>query len=128
MSAKNTIVLIAESEPAMLSQIAGHMRNLGYTVMQASDGDVAWQLAKEHVPSLVILNVKMPGLSGLDVCERIKADASDGRVFTSTGVIILNDLGEDLSAVFPADAWLNLPLDLSALELKVRDTLAKYSK
>ena len=45
-------VLIAEDEPAMLSLVARHVRSLGFSVVEASEGDVAWELAQKHRPDL----------------------------------------------------------------------------
>jgi DNA-binding response OmpR family regulator len=125
-------VLVAEDEPAMLSLVARHLRNLGFSVIEASEGDAAWNLAQEHVPDLVILDVMMPGMSGWEICKRLKSDTTDGRPFANTGVIMLTGIGENLnemtSPLFAADAWLNKPFDFSELDERVRETLERYTK
>ncbi|WP_438014709.1 response regulator [Sorangium sp. So ce315] len=125
-------VLVAEDEPAMLSLVARHLRSLGFAVIEASEGDAAWDLAQEHKPDLVILDVMMPGMSGWEICKRLKSDASDGRPFADTGVIMLTGIGENLnemtSPLFAADAWLNKPFDFAELDACVRKTLARYAK
>jgi DNA-binding response OmpR family regulator len=122
-------VLIADDEPSMLSLVARHVRGLGYSVTEASDGDAAWQLAQQIHPDLVILDVMMPGMSGWEVCKRIKAPGA-AETFASTGVIMLTGIGENLndmtSALFAADTWLNKPFDFADLESRIHETLAKY--
>ena len=124
-------VLVAEDEPAMLSLVARHIRSLGFSVVEASEGDVAWELAQKHRPDLVILDVMMPGMSGWEICKRLKGPTSDG-VFAKTGVIMLTGIGENLndmtSPLFAADAWLNKPFDFNDLDAKIRETLGRYAK
>ena len=80
MSAEKPLkILIAEDEPSMLSLVTRHVRSLGYSVVEASDGDAAWEMAQAHHPDLVILDVMMPGMSGWEVCKRLKAPAPTGR-------------------------------------------------
>jgi DNA-binding response OmpR family regulator len=131
VAAKDSIkVLIAEDEPAMLSLVARHLREMGFSVVEAAEGDAAWELAQEHQPDLVVLDVMMPGMSGWEVCKRIKSPASEG--FGATGVIMLTGIGENLndmtSPLFAADTWLNKPFDFADLEAKIHETLDKYHK
>jgi DNA-binding response OmpR family regulator len=124
-------VLVAEDEPAMLSLVSRHVRSLGFSVVEASEGDVAWELAQKHRPNLVILDVMMPGMSGWEICKRLKGPSSDG-MFAGTGVIMLTGIGENLndmtSPLFAADAWLNKPFDFNELDAKIRETLDRYAK
>jgi DNA-binding response OmpR family regulator len=124
-------VLVAEDEPAMLSLLARHMKNLGFSVIEASEGDVAWELAQENIPDLVILDVMMPGMSGWEICKRLKSQPP-GSPFEGTGVIMLTGIGENLnemtSSLFAADAWLNKPFEFPDLDAKIRETLEQYGK
>ena len=134
MSAESTTqlrVLVAEDEPAMLSLVTRHLKSLGLSVIEAGEGDVAWELAQQHHPDLVLLDVMMPGMSGWEVCKRLKGPASEG-AFASTGVIMLTGIGENLndmtSPLFAADAWLNKPFEFTDLDTKIAETLARYGK
>src|SRR4051812_16987593 len=134
MSAESTTqlrVLVAEDEPAMLSLVTRHLKSLGLSVIEAGEGDVAWELAQQHHPDLVVLDVMMPGMSGWEVCKRLKGPTSDGR-FADTGVIMLTGIGENLndmtSPLFAADAWLNKPFDFTDLDAKIGETLERYNK
>lgn len=116
----------------MLSLMARHMKTLGFEVVEAPNGDKAWELADRHHPDLVVLDVMMPGMSGWEVCKRIKSDASSGHPLARTGVIMLTGIGENLneltSPLFAADAWLNKPFEFAELDVKVRETLLRYGK
>ena len=131
MTAQKLKVLIADDEPQMLSLLSRHVKSFGFHVVDASDGDLAWELAQEHVPDLVLLDVMMPGMSGWDVCKRIKAPNAEG-TFASTGVIMLTGIGENLnemtSPLFQADGWLNKPFDFMDLDAKIREVLASHGK
>ena len=82
MAAESTTqlrVLVAEDEPAMLSLVTRHLKSLGLAVIEAGEGDVAWELAQQLHPDLVLLDVMMPGMSGGEVCRRLKGPASEGK-------------------------------------------------
>jgi CheY-like chemotaxis protein len=120
--------LVAEDEPAMLSLNAGFLRQKGFDVTEASDGEKAWTFAENGAFDLVLLDVMMPGMSGWEVCKRIKNTAATRR----TAVVMLTGIGETLndmtSSLFSADAWLNKPYDFGELERKLREALGKFGK
>ena len=97
-------------------------------VVEASDGDEAWSLAEEHLPNLVILDVMMPGMSGWEVCRRIREAVS----LAHTGVIMLTGIGEHLNAMtsplYGADAYVDKPFDFRDLDEKVAESLASRSR
>jgi DNA-binding response OmpR family regulator len=119
---------VAEDEPAMLSLNAGFLRQKGFDVTEASDGEKAWTLAERGTFDLVLLDVMMPGMSGWEVCKRIKNTTST----RGTAVVMLTGIGETLndmtSSLFSADAWLNKPYDFNELERKLREALGKFGK
>lgn len=69
-----TKILIAEDEPLMRERLLGHLNNLwpqAEIVMVAENGNDAWDGFLEHEPNLVLLDIRMPGLSGVEVARRI---------------------------------------------------------
>jgi CheY-like chemotaxis protein len=120
------LVLVAEDEPAMLNLVTSHLRGRGFDVVEASDGDEALDLVQKHRPALVVLDVMMPGMSGWEVCKRVKADREN---LSGTGVIMLTGIGESLndmtSPLFAADAWLDKPFALDQLDAKIDEVQAK---
>jgi CheY-like chemotaxis protein len=94
-----------------------------YNVLEASDGTEAWAMVKEHRPALVLLDVQMPGRSGLDVLRLIKADPT----LEATRVILLTakaqeaDIEEGLIA--GADFYLTKPFSPLDLLTRVEEAL-----
>ena len=110
------VVLVADDEPAMLSLIAQHTKTLGFAVTLAHDGEEAWAQAERHRPDLVLLDVMMPGMSGWEVCRKIR----ESRELGHTKVIMITGIGERLnemtSPLFGADRYLDKPFQLSELD------------
>ncbi len=119
------VVLVADDEPSTLALLGRHLRARGYSVLEANDGDEAWELAHEHLPHLVILDVMMPGMSGWEVCRKIREAVS----LAHTGVIMLTGIGETLnemtSPLYGADAHVDKPFEFGDLDRKIEQTLER---
>src|SRR5688572_20290199 len=119
------VVLIADDEPSTVALLSRHLRSRGYKVLEAVDGDQAWELAHEHLPHVVVLDVMMPGMSGWEVCRKIREAVS----LAHTGVVMLTGIGENLnemtSPLYGADAYLDKPFEFSDLDRKIKETLAR---
>src|SRR5580693_10121355 len=112
----------------MLELVARHLRTIEQPkleVIEASDGDEAWQLARERLPDLVVLDVMMPGMSGWEVCRKIRQDAG----LAHTGVLMLTGIGETLneatSPLFGADEYIDKPFDFEQLDEKILAVLRR---
>lgn len=117
------VVLVADDEPSMLALVARHVRTLGYEVLEASDGEIAWETAQKSLPDLVVLDVMMPGMSGWEVCRRIRESIS----LHHTGVIMLTGIGQSLneltSPLYGADAYLDKPFEFKQLDRMINEVL-----
>lgn len=120
------LVLVAEDDDDMRGLVARHLNALDdpkLEVIQAGDGEEAWRIAKERLPDLVVLDVMMPGMSGWEVCKKIREDVS----LAHTGVVMLTGIGENLnqmtSPLYGADAFIDKPFEFDELALKVREAL-----
>src|SRR5579862_4990348 len=127
LPSSNPVVLVADDEPSMLELVAQHLKTMDdpkLEVIEASDGDQAWQLAREHLPDLVVLDVMMPGMSGWEVCRKIREDVA----LAHTGVVMLTGIGENLnqmtSPLYGADAYIDKPFEFGELDQKVKDALS----
>ncbi|HSW45855.1 MAG TPA: response regulator [Phycisphaerae bacterium] len=65
-------ILIADDETHILNVLTIKLRNAGYHVLAARDGEEAFRLALEHHPDLIITDFQMPRLSGLELCTRLR--------------------------------------------------------
>jgi DNA-binding response OmpR family regulator len=131
MPSSAPLVLVADDEPSMLELVARHLRTMTdpkLEVIQASDGEEAWRLAREHLPDLVVLDVMMPGMSGWEVCRKIREDVA----LAHTGVVMLTGIGENLnqmtSPLYGADAYIDKPFEFDDFDDRIRDTLRGREK
>jgi DNA-binding response OmpR family regulator len=106
----------------MLELVARHLKshdNPKLDILEASDGEQAWRIAQERLPDLVVLDVMMPGMSGWEVCRKIREDVA----LAHTGVVMLTGIGENLnqmtSPLYGADAYIDKPFDFEELDAKV---------
>jgi two-component system alkaline phosphatase synthesis response regulator PhoP len=67
-------ILIAEDERDILELIQFTLQYGGYEVIPVSNGSEAWEMTKRELPNLALLDVRMPGMSGYEVCKQIKSN------------------------------------------------------
>lgn len=65
-------VLVVDDVPSELELIGGYLRDGGYTVVSATDAKQALELASEKKPDVVVTDLVMPGMNGLELCRRLK--------------------------------------------------------
>jgi len=116
-------VLIADDESSMRLLVHATIESDDYAVVEAADGAEAWALIQKHKPSLVLLDVQMPGRSGLEVLKAIKSDAtlSETRVILLTSKALEGDIEAGLIA--GADFYLTKPFSPLDLLTRVEEAL-----
>ncbi len=122
-----TRVLVVDDEPAVTELLRRLLTREGYDVHIAGDGAAALEGIVAHRPHVVLLDVNMPGMSGIDVCRRIKADSSTRLtpVVMITGMSQRDKRIESLDA--GADDFLGKPVDNQELLTRVR-SLARIKR
>ena len=117
-------VLIADDEPNILISLEYLMKREGYEVHVARDGVEALDVLRRERPRLVLLDVMMPGKSGFEVCQELRADEA----LQGTLVLMLTAKGRDTDVAkglaMGADAYMTKPFSTKELVQKVRDMLA----
>ncbi|MCC6528463.1 MAG: response regulator [Polyangiaceae bacterium] len=116
-------VLVADDEPKVRALVVQVLRGLGCDVLEAGDGDEAWDLWDEHRPALLVLDVMMPYVTGWELCRRVK-EAAHARAERPPRILMLTGIGAALNAMtsplFQADDWIDKPFSLGLLTAKLR--------
>jgi len=111
-------VVIADDEPSMRMLVHATIESDDYKVIEAGDGDQAWALIQQYKPSLVLLDVQMPGRSGLEILRLIRThpELAGIRVILLTAI----DREADIEAGLMAGADFYLTKPFSPLDLITR--------
>ena len=86
-------VLLVDDDPDMLELLSTHFTEAGFTILTAANGIQALHRARRHLPELIVLDVFLPDLDGLSVCEILRRQPSTARI----PVLMLTALGGQLS-------------------------------
>jgi DNA-binding response OmpR family regulator len=84
-------VLVCDDELYILESVSFVVRQEGYNVITAEQGDVGLRLARENDPQVVLLDIMMPGKNGFEVCRELKADPHTRDIY----VILLTAMGQE---------------------------------
>ncbi len=118
MSEKPLTILVVDDEPAMREVLDMRLSEWGHRVLLASDGVAARQTAERENPDVVVSDVKLPGLDGLELLQALKAGGSDRPVILITAYGSIDEAVEAMK--LGARDFLTKPLDYA----KLRATLA----
>jgi two-component system response regulator MtrA len=120
----NARVIVADDEADIRQLVAFTLRRRGHVVIEATDGDAALALISTEHPDLAVLDVMMPGLSGLEVARAASADPATAAI----PIILLSAKGQvtevDEGLASGARAYLVKPFSPRGLADKVADLLA----
>ncbi|OGU11518.1 MAG: two-component system response regulator [Geobacteraceae bacterium GWC2_58_44] len=110
-------ILVADDEESMRWVLSKALRKKGFTVELARDGDEALRLIKENVYDLALLDIKMPGVTGLELLDRIKEERSDLFVVIMTAEASMKNAVEAMKR--GAYDYLTKPFDLGVIDAVV---------
>jgi len=120
-----TRILIVEDEPAMVAGLRDNFEYEGYEVISAPDGVAGLDRALAEHPDLVVLDVMMPRMSGLDVCKQLKVKRP------GLPIIMLTARGQEIDKVvgleLGADDYVTKPFSIRELMARVKAVLRRVS-
>ena len=122
---KDAKVIVIEDEADIREVIEHNLSREGYQVHSSSDGEEGLQLVRKRLPDLVVLDLMLPGLDGLDVCRKIKADPEAG----STAIVMVTAKGDESDIVLGlgvgADDYVTKPFSPKELIARVKAVLRR---
>lgn len=126
MKKKEITILLVDDEPDILEIVDYNLSSEGYTIITASNGIEAIKIAKKKKPQLIILDVMMPEMDGIEACERIRKLPD----MEHTLITFLTARGEDYSQVAGFDAgaddYIMKPVKPKVLVSKVKALLRRF--
>jgi DNA-binding response OmpR family regulator len=117
-----TTVLVVDDEPIVREVVVGYLQREGYRTLEAADGDRARDVLEREAPSLVVLDVMLPGIDGLELCRWIRSRSQ-------VPVILLTARGEETDRIvgleLGADDYVTKPFSPRELAARVRTVLRR---
>ena len=118
-------ILIVEDEADLAEVVAYNLEREGHTILRAVSGEDGLRLAVDKQPALILLDLMLPGMSGLDVCRLLKSDEQTRHI----PVIMMTARSEDVDIVagleLGADDYVTKPLSPRVLTARVRAALRR---
>ncbi len=122
MTGEHRHILVVDDEPQITRVLRTSLTSQGYDIRVANDGETALEIMKDWVPDLVITDLSMPQMDGLELCRRL-------RVKSQVPIIVLSVRGEEQTKVRALDAgaddYVTKPFGMSELLARVRANLRR---
>ncbi len=115
-------VLVVDDEPPLVELVRGYLEREGFEVLAAGDGPLALELARSALPDVIVLDLMLPGLDGIEVCRRL-------RTFSDAYVLMLTARAEEIDRIVGlsvgADDYLVKPFSPRELVARVKALLRR---
>lgn len=128
MDSNGKSILIADDEPDILEIVGFNLRKEGYEVHTAANGNEAIEKARQLSPNLIILDVMMPGKTGIEVCKMLRNEDK----FKETVIVFLTAMNDDVSQIkgldLGADDYINKPIGPKLLVSRINALFRRVTK
>ena len=122
---QNKNILLVEDDPDIKELISFNLSNQGHQVFEANNGELGIEKAREKIPDLILLDLMLPGIQGLDVCRIIKADQETKDI----PIIMVTAMGQEEDIVkgleTGADDYITKPFSIKVLLARVSAVLRR---
>jgi DNA-binding response OmpR family regulator len=119
------LVLAADDDEDILALVAFRLERSGYTVLQARDGEEAFELALKEQPDLAVLDVMMPKLDGFELTRRLRAEEATSRMPIILLTARAQDTDVDQGFAVGADDYIRKPFSPQELRTRVQAILGR---
>lgn len=124
----NQTILVVDDEQDILDLIEYNLQQEGFEVLKADDGQEGIAMAREHNPDLMLLDIMMPKMDGMEVVQRIRGDKD----LKQTPIIFLTARGEESMEVEGlnkgADDYITKPISTSTLISRIKAVLRRFNQ
>lgn len=121
-------ILVVDDEQDLLDLIEYNLRQEGYNVLKAENGKDGIQAAKEHMPDLVLLDIMMPQMDGIEVCDRMREDPTLSHI----PIIFLTARSDEKTEIEGlnkgADDFITKPISTSKLISRIKAVLRRFDE
>jgi two-component system, cell cycle response regulator DivK len=121
----NELILIVEDNPQSLKLVRDILQVKGYQTLETETGEEGVRLARERRPALILMDIQLPGINGIEALQRLRADpvTSATPVIAVTASVMTQDRSRIMAAGF--NGFQSKPISVNQLLATVRETLDK---
>ena len=128
MDKKAYTILVIEDEPDISELIEYNLSQSGYRIIISNNGEKGLEVSRKHLPDLILLDLMLPGIHGIDVCRVLKNDKETSNI----SIIILTALGQEEDIIkgleTGADDYVTKPFSFPVLEARIESVLRRSNK